>query len=296
MAAEPIGFLALKNRYIIEGRLVAQGSIHVGSGYGGAETDATFTQDAKGPFIPGSSLRGAMRSTLERILQHIRPGTTCVMFVEDPAGRCLTSNRAKYELLEKALPERDLAEYLFRDGLCDICQLFGSPYAASKLRVDDARLTDSGSGNSGQTASNQDVENQAAHINIRHGVGIDRDTESAREHIKFDFEALEPSPAGLAFTFHIQLENAGNADFALLGILLSEMRENGIALGGRKSAGLGRSKLVITEVRYFDNLLSFLKNGAQPVKYEGDFINQKLLPELDRYLNPENANAETSGQ
>ena len=173
MAERAIGFLALENRYIVEGRLIAEGSIHVGSGFGSAETDATVVHDAGGYFIPGSSLRGVMRSTLERIMQQVRPGKTCVTFEKDEKSACLTAN-GKYEEFEKQHPnERDLAKTLLTTGLCDICKLFGSPYLASKLRIEDARR-----------------KAGRALPTVRHGVGIDRDTESAREHIKFDFEAL----------------------------------------------------------------------------------------------------------
>jgi len=278
MAQRAIGFLALKNRYVIEGRLIADGSVHVGGGFASAQTDATTASDAAGYMIPGSSLRGVMRSTLERIMQGLRPGATCVTFEKDEKSPCLSAN-GQYEQIEKTMTERALAELLATTGLCDICKLFGSPYLASKLRVEDARWLKG--------------RREPA---IRHGVGIDRDTESAREHIKFDFEALEPGTEGLEFSFRLQLENADDTDFALLGIVLSEMKENGITVGGRRSAGLGRVKLAIGKVQYFDDVKKFLERDCKLAPLEKDFLKDLLMPKTKTYLTPETKNAQKTAE
>jgi CRISPR/Cas system CSM-associated protein Csm3 (group 7 of RAMP superfamily) len=83
----------------------------------------------------------------------------------------------------------------------------------------------------------------------RDGVGIDRDTETAAERIKFDFEVLE---RGCDFDFRLELENATSDDMALLYILLKEM-ERGIDVGGKKMRGLGRVTLTDYQVEYFDS-------------------------------------------
>ena len=119
-------------------------------------------------FVPGSSLRGAMRSLLERLLQTIQPRSSCVLFDEVSHPDCFTAKaNAKERLFRESLRGRDPGEQerqitakLLGDGLCDTCKLFGAPLLASRLRISDASLT-------GKTK-----------VFIRDGVGIDRDTET----------------------------------------------------------------------------------------------------------------------
>jgi CRISPR/Cas system CSM-associated protein Csm3 (group 7 of RAMP superfamily) len=72
----------LIHRLSFRGALVADSAIHVGTGQPGAEeaTDMPVARDGRGaPYIPGSSFRGAFRSSLESLLRgldraEIRPG------------------------------------------------------------------------------------------------------------------------------------------------------------------------------------------------------------------------------
>ena len=270
------GFLALQSRYVIEGELKPEGAIHVGSGLAGPETDALVTRDALGTYIPGSSLRGAMRSRLERILQAVE-GNGCVLFEEGSHKTCLTAHPKE----AKKLSEEELAKKVLEDadGLCDICRLFGSPFLASKLKVSDSRPT------------------QKPYCQVRDGVGIDRDTETAREKIKFNYEVIEP---GSAFAFRVEVENAGPKDFALLGILLTEMKECGIDVGGRKARGLGRCKLgEKVRVFYFDKgrqygFAEFVKRG----KLNDDMSNETFWSlvgkEAQKYLEGNSHAAKTA--
>jgi CRISPR-associated RAMP protein (TIGR02581 family) len=274
MASKATGFLALENRYIIEGKLKFDGAVHVGSGYEGAGSDAEFVRGAfkaKQPFLPGSSLRGVLRSTLERILQAAKPESACVLFAEESHGSCFTVNRKllkDYEAdwekrkLNPADREAELLEALGEGGQCDVCKLFGSPLMASKLRIDDCKLHDGG---------------KSA---VRHGVGIDRDTETAAPQIKYDFETFDGGPR---FHLRMQIENAGQSDLALLGVLLHEMRE-GIQVGGKRSRGLGRCKLEGYQVSYFDKttVLDFLKTGKP--KAMNNFETQVLGPAMAAYF------------
>jgi len=273
MASKATGFLALENRYIIEGNLKFDGAVHIGSGYEGAGSDAEFVRGAfkaKQPFLPGSSLRGVLRSTLERILQAAKPESACVLFAKESHGSCLTV-KENYDILKllweesrvsPAEREKQLMESLSGDGQCDVCKLFGSPLMASKLRIDDCKLHDGG---------------KSA---VRHGVGIDRDTETASPQIKYDFETFDGGPR---FHLRMQIENAGQSDLALLGVLLHEMRE-GIQVGGKRSCGLGRCKLEGYQVSYFDKatVLDFLKTGKP--KAMNDFETRVLGPAMDAYF------------
>ena len=61
-------FEKLESRYFISGEILLLNELHIGSGKGDGRTDALVIRDHNDrPFIPGSSLRGALRSTIERI-------------------------------------------------------------------------------------------------------------------------------------------------------------------------------------------------------------------------------------
>jgi CRISPR-associated protein Csm3 len=252
MSSVSLGFAALHNRYVIDGTLATEAAMHVGSGDEGVNTDSAWMRDSQGIFIPGSSLRGVLRSVLERIVQAVCPERGCVLFIADSNPTCATASRTREQKLSD-MPEADRFKEIEDNGaLCDICLLFGSPLLASRLRISDAR-------------PEKTVEPQP-----RHGVGIDRDTETAHAKIKFDFEALERGPR---FSFRMEIENARAADFALLGILLAEMQTAGIWVGGKKSRGLGHCRLADYKVSYFDG------DGAFKL---ADYLMRRRLEDMPR--------------
>ena len=118
---------------------------------------------------------------------------------------------------------------------CAMCRLFGSTKLASRFKITDAV----------QTGRPKEPVR-------RDGVGIDRDTETARDQIKYDFETLEPGDDLNDFQFTMQLENVEDPEKALFYAMLVEFC-NGVDVGGKRSRGLGRVKLRSDyKVRYFD--------------------------------------------
>ena len=249
----------MRERYIFTGTLICKTGLHVGSGKGAAHTDATVMTDSDGrPFIPGSSLKGAMRSAVERIgqvLNHTGKFTSCLLFENNAQVQCVTCNedlRNTYESMrEQGRSEQELWDYLQRH-LCDTCKVFGSPYYASKVRITDAHWVN----------GHPPV--------VRDGVGIDRDTETAAENIKFDFEVIPP---GGQFKFEMIVEDPDEKDLGLVCLALREMELEGIRLGGIKSRGLGKVQLKLDEhvikVDFTDpaKLLNYLLKGqGEPLK------------------------------
>jgi len=246
-------FARLINRYCLSGKLVLASGLHVGSGFPEAEIDMPVIRDAADrPFIPGSSMRGAMRSLVERALATIAPGAGCTLF-DEGHPHCPTSNKKARKDIEKLMDgdtkaglDRLLAREPQPGRLCDTCRLFGSTFVASKLKVFDLRLTDEAT--AGLIASEKWV---------RHGVGIDRDKGTARDKIKFNYEVLERAAPDLEFGFEIVGENLGRVaagkdpDFALLGLAWKLMGHH-LSIGGKGGSGLGRAAPVLNEVRYFD--------------------------------------------
>ncbi len=242
-------FLELTNRYRLDCTLHSDAAMHISTGVASEATDSPFIRMGDRPFLPGSSLRGAMRSHLERLLKTLRPSEAHILFEKCSKEVCVVGDKDERTKYERSTG--DEYDKLGEPKLCPVCRLFGSTLMAARLKIGDATL----------------VEGCRDHALVkRDGVGIDRDTDTAKEHIKYDFEVLE---SGADFTCSLQLENAEQQDFALLYILLMELRR-GIDVGGKKTRGLGRVRLTKFTVSYFDQcwnhkLADYLEHGLASV-------------------------------
>jgi CRISPR/Cas system CSM-associated protein Csm3 (group 7 of RAMP superfamily) len=115
--------------------------------------------------------------------------------------------------------------------ICDVCRLFGSPMHASRIFFSDGKL-----------------KYWSGAPEIRDGVCLDRDSETARPQMKYDFEVI---PSGAVFSLQLDLENPEEKELALVGAVLAEW-EQGFRLGGKTSRGLGLAHLDSVHVEKVD--------------------------------------------
>lgn len=258
-------FEKLESRYIFKGELVLKNEMHLGSGKGDVKTDSLVVKDFNNkPFIPGSSVRGVLRSTIERISASIGKNP-CFLSSEN----CVTNSKAVLqkefkELLNKK--DKNKIEQFVKDDskICLICRLFGSPVVASKIRITDLTL-----------------KVEKVEPSIRHGVAINRDTETSQDQKKFDFEVV---PKGSSFEFELIGENLTDEDLSLLAIGIQEMMDGNFWIGGNTSRGLGKCKLEKLEIEYFkgiDGLKRYLTSRQLTKMTQTDFLNMssKLVKE-----------------
>lgn len=286
-----LDYRQLESRYRFSGILTMETALHIGTGgQVSTVTDSPVLRDAAGrPFIPGSSLKGAFRATVARIVANLGMNA-CDPFGDDdfclspqkgpreenyrmirsylgrripPSGGSSDDERARQALANLNHPgwtgeeiTEDHLLILLGEWLCPVCKVFGSPYWAARARFDDLPV----------------VEPWLDVTEIRDGVGIDRDTERAIDKIKFDFEVV---PAGTAFSFGLTVENPSDQDLGLVAIGLREMIEGMIRLGGIRSRGLGRCTLTLDPIQKLDAsdtaaLTAYLRGETQgeaiPVK------------------------------
>lgn len=178
------------------------------------------------PILPGSSLKGRLRSTCETLSHAL--GLSACLLNREASGIDCTSDIKYYSDV------RANYQNAFQQGLnnrlqwidshtCDVCKLFGSPVKAGRLSISDGTLLD----------------NWSSVVQVRDGVVIDRDSRTAVDGLKYDYEVVPPSSR---FQVCIDLENPTDADLALLGAALFEWHA-GSSLGGFTSRGLGRFHL-----------------------------------------------------
>ena len=249
------GHQQIHNRYCFQGEIELITSLRISSGRAPDNTDAPFMRSFdETPYIPGSSLRGAVRSEVERIIATVGDAVglrTCTLFEK---GDC--AEKARDFLLKLEEKERDERENKTKDEriaefaeeeLCDVCKLFGSTVYASRLIFEDA----------------QPVGGEI-HNRIRDGVGIDRDTGAARDGAKFDYEVIEPSKNGPFFGFKMVVENVNGQDKKIINLILGLLK-HGLYVGGKRAGGLGKIRLRETENRVckvtgFENSKSLWKD------------------------------------
>jgi CRISPR-associated RAMP protein (TIGR02581 family) len=207
------------------------------------------------PFIPGSSIKGVVRSQAERILRTVnrRPD----LWACDPfADPCVSGGR-KAELWGQAeKQDRQRADVLFAqlvwEESCTACRLFGSPWFAGRLAFKDAYLVN--------------ADDLLVVTQIRDGVGIDRDLGAARSNIKYDFETVVP---GARFGVEILCENLEDWEVGFLLAVLRQWEEGTLSLGGKVTRGPGWGALHeirLTQVNR-QNLVGYLIQGqTQPVE------------------------------
>lgn len=261
-------FELLQNRYWITLNMENLEDLHPGSGLESETSQAAAILRRDGqPFIAGSSLRGLLRATAERTMTSLfGPGQrNCVQFEESDAFQttdaiCMAGNPTTRKQLETA--EDPNRPPLDTWKLCPVCRLFGSTLMAGKLKVGDILLGDKNS-----------------RIAVRAGVGIDRDTGSAKEAIKFDFELWEQRSS---FQMQWTVENAETEEFALLYILISEL-QRGVDCGGLKNRGFGRIRCKSIEVKQITraNLPQYLL-GEAPATLPADAFQTELRNSFDQ--------------
>lgn len=196
-------------------------------------------------YLPGSSLKGVVRSHVEKVCRTLRPGVICNPFVRTGTvvrtqnGRLNCPDFAdvacsdKFEVREKgevqvenhtwrrAKDELDNPQ-VYADS-CPICRLFGSTSFIGRLSLGDAYVTTPGAGRT----------------ETRDGVGIDRWTGGAAPGAKFDLETVS---TGVIFETDILLRNFESWQVGMLLIAVADLRDELVRIGSGRSRGFGAVK------------------------------------------------------
>lgn len=204
------------NRVILNGTLVTQTALRIGAGRATriTGTDLPVVRTTLGtPYIPGSSFKGALRAYVESLVRSVNSSREVVCNpVGDKKDWCLES-------AEGMTDDEVIAK------TCLVCSVFGSPWLASKINIRDLQV---------------DEEIWFGQFEVRNGVAIDRETETAADKKLYDFEVV---PAGTRFGCSFVIENASDWELGLVMLGLLPFERGEAALGGARSRGLGIVKI-----------------------------------------------------
>ncbi|NCJ07623.1 CRISPR-associated protein [Synechococcales cyanobacterium C] len=225
------------NHCTLDLTLSACGPILIKSGKEGADPtkpDMEFVETYHGGgrsiYLPGSSLKGAIRAHAERIVRTVggdksssNPGQ---IWASDPL------NRSLFQALEK---EKDTQKVYRLSSFTD--QLFGSTAIASRLRIEDA----------------YPVDRKQLKVEERNGVAIDRVFGSVAVG-PFNYQVCTAGD----FRTQIHLKNFTLAQLGLIGLVLRDLNDGWFGLGFAKSRGMGlvEVKLNSAVVQYPGCMLS----------------------------------------
>ncbi len=212
--------------------LVATSDFHTSSEAKGSTIDYLRNID-KRPYIPGTHIKGVMRTEAERILRSTK-GIDC----------WITGDVEMVGASEDYKRPFKTCEELKNGGYgCDVCRVFGMPhfindenYREGKIRVTDF------------TAKDRVVSASRMHVSIN------RNTLSKRDSALFRTRVV---PAGCQFTGYIITKTLEENERKLLKGSMHSMAHYG--LGGERSRGLGSFDIESFEPISYED---FLKEGG----------------------------------
>ena len=226
-----LGFDTLQSRLRFSGELIARAGLRIGAGRDTdvAGHDLPVMRDASGrPFIPGASFKGVLRAQIEALLRGLsdepavqRRRLAC--YVLERQHRCIPDD------IIRQWRESYGAEEIGRrvlENSCLVCQTFGSTWLAAHVAVRDLTV---------------EPALWFGQFEVRQGVSIDRDTETASNQLLYNFETVPP---GTRFALEIAADNLRDWQKGLLLLGLQPFVRGDISLGGARSRGLGQVRLL----------------------------------------------------
>jgi len=196
--------------------------LHIGAGVENSETDSPILTSGNQPVVPGSTIKGLFRSASES-LAHVIPQASLGSLKASchlNGGGCGQDDDFKKKWRQSVTAE--CRWHLLNEHLCATCRLYGSANWSSKIRFFDSHLDD-------------------MKRSIRDGVAIDRESGTASDGLKYDYEIVHPHQS---FTISFEVHDADNLDKLLVALAIGYLRRGHMRIGGMTSRGLGTVRLV----------------------------------------------------
>lgn len=226
---ESSDFRVFQNQWEISAKLNFITPFRIGGGqnageYSLSQTPVLLSYDASTqqalPYIPGSSLKGVLRSNVERLIRTFNENEACIAVAGKGARR----------------------ETKVLCGNCAACSIFGSMEAGPKIHVRDSwLLTDTNLGGM--------VEERPHCATVfKENFGIYEKQYDRKNRPKTFMRSAELVAANTSFEVKIVLDNAGEDEVGLILLALDEFNHKRSYIGGSVSRGNGFADVVDVKV------------------------------------------------
>ncbi|MHA1360293.1 MAG: type III CRISPR-associated RAMP protein Csx7 [Candidatus Helarchaeota archaeon] len=225
----------LSNRLIVKGELITKSPLRIG----GSREESPYQIADMGvirifhngnlvPYIPGSSIKGVLRSTVEKIYKTLELKYICE--ITNPKNSCGGRFRSQ---LNKAMNNRDNEKLrsIIEENFCDVCKIFGTSGYRSNILINDA----------------YPISNNSFKIEKRTGIGIDRIQGFVSRKALYTTEYLTPNSK---FHFSMMMENLPLRLIRWVFLAIAFLNQQRSFIGSFSTKGFGRIELVFHEIGY----------------------------------------------
>ena len=190
---------------------------------------STFKDGKDTYYFPGTSLKGVLRSHLERIARTLKQGSVCIPYYDKLSKKDMIPVPAEQESFGCGFRSRQDGEVnssstAYADS-CAACRLFGSLKFGGRFSISDA----------------YPLPDHKPSPEARDGIAIDRFTGGTAHGALFDLKVL----VGGKFEANLRLTNYELWQLAALNLLLSDLADEMITIGSGRSRGLGRVRITV---------------------------------------------------
>lgn len=238
---------------LVEYRLTCRTGLHIGTGKSADLTgsDQPVMRDRSGrPLVPGSSLRGVMRAGIESFCNTLELDAVRSLVEKIPAD--------SPDSFAKRWQDLDLVKRLFGAA----AEARGGFSYSSRLQISDALC-----------------QNEIP-VELRDGVGIDRERRTAAQGVKFDLEVV---PAGTHFQGRIRIKNPADYELGFLAQALWMLDQGLLLLGGKSARGLGWIQVEVSAPRSLD-ARSLLSGAGRSEAADGEAVFGSIEDRLGTWL------------
>jgi len=209
----------------IEFKFINLSPLRIGAGRGKTPTSPVDLQVLKisigdikdAPYIPGSSLKGVIRSACERLALS-NDIEACGM-----GEGCKNENDEELKnMIKSRSSEEEIVEFL-NENYCLICKLFGSGTYSSHIQFSDAYPRE------GKFSTGQKT-----------GIAIERRSGSVKRGALYTVEFVNPNSE---FYGSIVFNNVPNYGIGLVSYVIDQINEGIVRIGGFKTRGFGIVKM-----------------------------------------------------
>ncbi len=223
-------------------KITTKSPLHIGSGEDdGLKSDSKkviriMYKGVETPYIPGSSLKGVIRSEVERLLRSSNSLYACnPLDNKDACGQRILKQDKKitkksFNQLDSVLKTRISKN---DDGICVACQMFGTHMFRGSVLISDA------------------LPSSSIGINVKTSTAISRKNGNVSRGALFSNEYVTPNSE---FTGKIQILGNDTIHIAYLAAALQNINQGFVRLGGFSTKGFGEVKIDIIRELIFQNL------------------------------------------